>query len=242
MPEETDARAGFRAIRKKARASVNTGNGSHCDSSRQRLDPTVSIRVEQVTNAAVREQVYRFRYDIYVREMRRRQRYADDARQRIVDPLDGTGIVFAAIDSRSGHVVGTARTNFLKHGRVPEYERLYGIDQRRDLRATDASITTRLMVAPQYRRSIVTHQLVKALFVRALDEGVVADFIDCNDPHVPFFERLGYRRVNQVEHDEYGCVNVMQITLADTAHLKSVGSPFFALVKARSAISTEPCL
>jgi GNAT superfamily N-acetyltransferase len=182
----------------------------------------MGTRIVIVDAPALREEVYRFRYDIYVREMRRTQRTADHADGRIVDALDDAGILLAALDP-AGRVIGTLRGNMFDEPAAREYERLYQLELS-DRQRRITSLTTRLMIAPRYRGSGLALALARARFRSAVDRGSAFDYIDCNDHLVPLFSRLGYQEVRRVEHPDYGLVNVMMCT-ADTRHLEAIRSP-----------------
>jgi hypothetical protein len=184
-----------------------------------------TISIQRVTSAADLEAVYRFRYSIYVEEMRRPQRYALHAERTILDPLDVSAHVFSA--TVNGCVVGTVRCNVLARSDVGHYLVLYGLNELpHDLRRS-TTITTRLMVAPRYRHGTLATRLASAIYEFGLRIGITQDFIDCNPPLDIFFTRLGYlRHKTDVLHPEYGSVCVMRLNLTDANHLRQIGSPF----------------
>jgi len=184
----------------------------------------MAIEIIDATDPDVREAVFRFRYDIYVREMRRRQKDADHDRGRVEDALDRTAVLLAARDSASGRIVGTARANVVAHADLGVYERLYGLDTLNAAERGATSITTRFMVERERRGTLLAVQLARALFARGVDKGVRTDFIDCNEPLVPFFERLGYQPVRTVEHPEYGIVRLMRLEIARPNYLGRAGA------------------
>ncbi len=169
------------------------------------------------------EEVFRFRYSVYVEEMNRHQRYADHLTQRIKDPLDQFGHVWVAHDDKK--LVGTVRINLLREGCIGEYQDLYGLHGQDELQRYGTSITTRLMISRQYRSGTLAVRLSKAVFEFALANGIREDYIDCNAPLDQFFSRLGHRRVRDIEHPEYGNVVVMKLDLHDQQHLRSIRSP-----------------
>ncbi len=197
--------------------------------------PRIAIQVADT--ADLREAVYRFRYDIYVRELRRPQKDADHARGRIEDALDETGINLAAVDSVTGAVVGCVRTNLLRRGRLPLYERLYGTREWSAAQRDEASITTRMMVTRPLRRTSLPLRIAIAVYCLGIRERIATDVIDCNDPLRDFFARLGYVWRGHIEHPEYGRVNLMELALSDAAHLASTRSPFVPFLKRRDADS-----
>jgi GNAT superfamily N-acetyltransferase len=194
----------------------------------------MAIDIIDATDPSVREAVFRFRYDIYVREMRRRQKDADHERQRVEDILDRDAILLAAVDTGSGRVVGTARSNIVGRSEIGVYDRLYGLDALSARERTVTTITTRFMVDRERRGTVLAMQLARSLFARGAARGITTDYIDCNEPLVPFFERLGYRSIRTVEHPDYGAVRLMRLDLRDDGHLARVGSPFGS-VQARHA-------
>jgi hypothetical protein len=179
-----------------------------------------------------REKVYRFRYDVYMREMGRTQVYADHEHERIEEPLDEHGIILAAFVGEE--VVGTVRLNRARDGDLGWYPALYGMAEvAGELHPEHTSISTKLMVAREHRRTALAGRLALSLYQVALEAGVLVDFINCNAALVGYFVRLGYRRYREtVEHPEYGEVVPMVLSLRDEAHLRSVGSPFLRVLRA----------
>lgn len=179
----------------------------------------MAIEIVEAADHDLREAVFRFRYDIYVREMRRRQKDADHARGRVEDALDRTAILLAARDTGTGRIAGTARGNIVEGSDLGIYERLYGLDRLGQDARTTTSITTRFMVERERRGTLLAVQLARALFERGAAAGVTTNYIDCNEPLVPFFERLGYRSLRAIEHPEYGPVRLMRLDVRGDAPL-----------------------
>ncbi len=71
---------------------------------------TDDIRIAVVDSEEAREALFRFRYDIYVREMHRPQKHADHARGRLADPLDANAINLVAW--QGDRIVGCVRMSF----------------------------------------------------------------------------------------------------------------------------------
>jgi GNAT superfamily N-acetyltransferase len=194
----------------------------------------MAIHIIDATDPAVREAVFRFRYDIYVREMRRRQKDADHVRERVEDALDRGAMLLAARDTSTGRIVGTARSNVVARSELGVYDRLYGLDALSPGERAVTTITTRFMVERERRGTLLAVQLARSLFERGAAQGITTDYIDCNEPLVPFFERLGYRSMRTIEHPEYGTVRLMRLDVRDAGHMARVGSPFGS-VQARHA-------
>lgn len=187
-------------------------------------NPDFAIRL--ATSHDELEQIYHFRYRIYVEEMQRKQHYADHVRRRIRDPLDDFAINLAAWDP-SGNVVGIIRANRADAGDLGNYERFYEMDTAGSAHPTCTSITTRFMVLPEYRRSTLAVRLAIAVYEYGLVRGVAYNFIDCNDHLVPVFQGLGFiQHLPKKCHDEYGWVTCMRLSVLDRTHLKEMSSPF----------------
>ncbi len=173
--------------------------------------------------------LYRFRYSIYVEEMRRTQRYANHDDQTIIDPLDDTSTNVLAYNA--GVIIGCVRVNFLRAGAVGEYFSFYRIDALDAVLQERVSITTRLMIDRAWRRTPVTIMLITTIYEYALRRGILIDFIDCNRHLVGFFVKFGYRPQFVTTHPEYGEVTVMRIDVFDLTHLEAVNSPFAPILR-----------
>jgi GNAT superfamily N-acetyltransferase len=187
------------------------------------VSDAVEIRVAE-TRADL-EKIYRFRYLIYVEEMGRMQRYADHARRRIQDPLDEGGVNLAAF--RGEEVVGVVRINCPRDSDVGDYERFYHLSSVGQDHPAHTSITTRLMISPEYRRGRLAVRLAMAIYEYGTVRGIRWSFIDCNAHLIPFFRGLGYvEHIPPADHPEYGSVTLMRLDGLDRGHLEAVRSPF----------------
>jgi hypothetical protein len=183
------------------------------------------IIIRPAETTADLEQLYRFRYTVYVEEMQRPQRYADHVHKRIEEPLDATAVNWIAL--KGDVIVGCVRWNCGLDTDFGEYVELYGMRCAGPYFPNQCSITTKLMTARPYRRSSLGIDLCIEAFAHALTQGVVCDFIDCN-PHLErFFARFGYRNYcGRINHPEYGDVLPMVCLLIDHEHRAELDSPF----------------
>lgn len=187
-------------------------------------------RIRQATTPEDLTKVARFRYRIYVEEMGRFQQYADRREKTVREPLDAHGHIFMAVEDSK--VVGTVRFNLASEGDLGLYTELYRLRELGALFPKRVSITTKLMVSPEYRSTPLALKLALACYIGGIDRAVGIDAIDCNPPLRPFFVRLGYRQVfRAIHHPEYGYVIPMFLALRDKHHLKQVGSPFYKLAQ-----------
>ena len=202
--------------------------------SRDRKRPSIQLRL--ASNNAEREAIYRFRYRVYVEEMKRPQRYADQERKRIVEPLDRTGRILGAF-LEDETVVGTCRLNYTSDSEF-EYAELYGMNGFDSLFPGKVSFATKLMVSNELRRGPLFLRITQEMFRIALFEGARVMLVDCNDPVRPLFERLGFIAYKRAEHSEYGRVTVMALFFEDLGHLERVRSPWTPILKTH--LETQP--
>jgi predicted GNAT family N-acyltransferase len=175
------------------------------------------------------EEIYRFRYRIYVEEMHRPQRYADHDSKQICDSLDRSGHVLGVWND--DQVIGTVRTNFLRECEIGEYNQFYNTATLGG-RVRSCSITTRLMIDPNWRKGRFALRISQWIYQFALERDVTVDLIDCNAPLVPFFSRLGYAiHRNDLTHPEYGAVTVMKLEVRDAGHMARTGSALLPILR-----------
>lgn len=186
----------------------------------------MSIIIRQAETNEDRGRVFRFRYEVYVEEMKRRQAYANHDARIIEEPLDKSGRIYLAEDDQ-GKVVGTVRSNYGRDTDFGYYVDLYQMRSVGRSYPDRVSITTKLMVAPEYRRGTLGARLCSKAYAQNLADGILFDFIDCN-PHLEqIFHRFGYRHyMGRIQHPEYGDVLPLVLLVTDLEHLEQVGSPF----------------
>ncbi len=174
--------------------------------------------------------IYRFRYTVYVEEMKREQHYADHAEKIIREPLDENADLFGIWNN--GDCVGTVRMNFSDRSDLGYYPDLYSMNMVGDYHPNHTCITTKLMIAKPYRKLGLVIALGKALYHHARSRGKEFDFIDANDYLLPYYNALGYRRyTDDITHPEYGKVTPLVLVGSDYDYLARIGSPWTALLK-----------
>ncbi len=182
------------------------------------------IVIRQTVSSEDLEQLYRFRYRVYVEEMQRPQRYADHDHKRIEEPLDATATHFIAMEG--DEIVGCLRWNCGLDTDFGEYVELYDMHKAGPYFPEQCGTTTKVMVAPKYRLTGLVVHLCRAAYTHARTRGLIADFMDCN-PHLEAqFAQFGYRPYrSRAQHPEYGDVLPMILLCPDLKHLQRVRSP-----------------
>lgn len=185
------------------------------------LAASETIRISRAASDEDLAAAYAFRYAIYVDELRRPQKYADNEKRIIIDPLDATGDNFIA--RRGDCVVGVVRTNFCRRGDTQEYEELYGIQEYcPEQHPSGTAVITRLMVNPALRRTQLGFLLAAKCFDHGFSNGITRGFIDCNDNLERFFVRMGFLKYSKpVVHYDYGTVIPLVIHLDESSKLRT---------------------
>ena len=177
-----------------------------------------------VKTSAELEQIYQFRYKIYVEEMGRKQTYADHQRKTIIEPLDKTGYIFGAFEN--GEVVGTLRCNLAKESDLGYYEELYRMRSVGSSHPDHTAIITKFIVDGSYRYGRLATRFCQAAYAFGMKNEVKFNFIDCNQHLVGFFKLFGYEiYAANIIHPEYGEVTPMMCNLLDIDLFKERRSP-----------------
>jgi N-acyl-L-homoserine lactone synthetase len=195
----------------------------------------------EVKEPADLQSIHRLRYEVYVEEMGRRQRYADHDRRLLQEPLDDDAIHLAAYPRDGGAPLGALRLHLSSRSRLEVFEQLYGLAPGRF--ASRTMVITRLITQPRARggRASAGLLLAKAAYRLALEEGVEHGYIDCGRPLVPFFEWLGFDCLRLFEHAEYGEIAIMQMDPRDADRLAKTDSPFLPLLEAERVEASAAC-
>lgn len=193
---------------------------------------TGSIVIEQASTPETREAVFSFRYDVYIDEMRKAMSACvDHGKQWILDAFDDDAEIFTA--SIGGQLVGTLRSNIVKIDQLPdEMQQGHLLDRFEMFDPGQLSMTSRLMVAEAYRKTLALPRLLMAVYEYRLVGGAVFDFCNCTPELVPLYQGLGYRRYTEEPVDtEIGFRVPLVMMVGGAAHLEKIRSPFWRILK-----------
>jgi hypothetical protein len=189
------------------------------------------FEIREAVDAAARNEIYRFRYRIYVERMGLQQKYADHARKLVVEPLDEAARIYAAY--LNGTIVGTIRGNRFSDPSTAYYRELYRVDDRFPFRPDEMSLTTKLMFDPALQRSMYPIRLI-VHYARDFNANrpCKIDFVDCRKWLLPFFLKLGYvDYLGWVLHNEYGSVRPLFCPADQVLRLQRLRSPLAAVAR-----------
>jgi N-acyl-L-homoserine lactone synthetase len=180
-----------------------------------------------------REEVCRFRYQVYVEEMGKKLRHANHGERILREPFDDDSVLLYALEG--GEVLGTLRwTPCAPHFLGPHLCRALELTRfTRLFRPERISFTSRFMVTARCRKSLVAGKLVQSVYRLARERDVQFDFIHASPALVSFYEHVGHRRyAGSFIDPDAGAQVPMVLVLEDVEHLHRVRSPFLRLARA----------
>lgn len=200
----------------------------------------MTIQISRALEACDIADARRFWYDVYVTEMGRHlnDASADHQSGELRDPFDEIGRLFIARDG--DRVVGTVLGTAGSDARFGYYDTLYRLDDLSEASRRRSSLTNKLIVAKEKRRSSLALKLATTIYRQGLSDGIQHNYIDCNAHLVSFFRRMGYRKHRGwVIHKDYGLVYSLVLQLEDIAHLRASQSPFVAHYQSAQETPTQ---
>lgn len=189
-------------------------------------------KVLVATTPEEKQAIYRFRYQVYVEEMKKQPKDANHQERTIKDELDATAQLLYIADGEK--IVATLRRNFLNMSFIPARlsQRLKLSQFTTTFGEGAVTVSSRLMIAPEYRNSSIISVLVLDSYRDSLERGNQFDLL-CSAPWLlPFYANMGYRRYTDHFLDPEVGLQVPQVlVLEDVEHLKSVRSPFYRVAR-----------
>ncbi len=194
------------------------------------------IQVHEVTTREEREAIYRFRYWIYAVELGKQLPGMDHVRGTYSDELDDGGVLLAAVDQDTGHLVGTScATRISRCGVSDRLVQQLDLGPMCDLFGEDAiSISGGFMVDPVYRGRTVASLLAGTQYQLGLDTGTRVSVLLCELGLLRLYYQVGYRPYTSPlhPHDSAGLRMPLALTLHDRGHLQRRSSPLLGLLPA----------
>ena len=186
-----------------------------------------SSSVSLAASSAEREDVYRFRYQVYVEEMGKSPPEADHEQRFLRDNFDANSRIYQLKNS-DGYLVGTLRFNRFGDLTAPDQllrpiplKPLFGRAS-----ANAISYTSRMMLRADWRGGGAVGLLFNRCFADALADGVRFDLCHAHPGLVELYEQLGYRRFcSGVTLPGVGYQVPMLLALRDQEHFRRSRSP-----------------
>lgn len=179
-----------------------------------------------------REAIFRFRYQVYVEELKKQLPSADMTAHMVQDEEDESGILQFVEDEKG--IVGTLRLNRLSDGSVSQdLQDLYGLDQFKDVPYNSIAVASRFVV--RSTAATAGHVLSQHGLGWALGNAIKLVFSYCSPHMVASYEQIGFRRYKDNFNDPVGYRIPMLLVLFDKVHLRRVGSPLYARIEQMEA-------
>jgi len=160
------------------------------------------LTITPLVDPRLLRQAYRLRYAVFVEEQGLdRIPSANRTTRELRDPADDSGVLLGALSD--GELVGCVRVNLLSDGSAAPFDLLMGLADLDPEASAATSITSRLVITPQHRRSAVAIRLARACVSHFQPLGVREDFILVREQFTSFYARMGYERHGSSV--EYAC-------------------------------------
>jgi predicted GNAT family N-acyltransferase len=140
-------------------------------------------------------------------------------------------------------IIGTLRLQWGADAPFGEEDALrYDLDRFAAIaRPNQMIIMSRFMVRAQFRGSDVALQLLRAMFMFYLDNGIQLAFLDCRPHLINLYQRLGYRTYTRAYNDPVaGLLVPLVLVVEDVAYLEQVHSPFLPQAREHAPRSDVP--
>lgn len=199
-----------------------------------------SIKVGIAATAREREEIFRFRYQIYIEEMSKQIEGIDHVNKVLYDELDDwTILLYAKIGST---LIATARINIGTSDKYPsQLVNILAFDlfeSPLDQNRPAFAYVTKLMVAPPYRNSPVLYLLIAKCYEICCENQVHFGFGACNVHLLRLYEQMGFHRYTENFVDPgYGLLFPIVMLIDDTQHLRTVRSPLFRSARKNNNIN-----
>jgi hypothetical protein len=176
-----------------------------------------------------RQNIYRFRYNVYVEEMGKQLQTVDHENKTIKDELDDQSILlYACVNEK---VVGTIRlTVGIIEEFPPDLVEVFSMEKFRsfyiDREDKRLAFSSKVMVALEYRGSAATYLLTARLYEIAREQGLQFTFCGGAPHMIPLYEQIGFQRfLPNFVVPEYGYMIPFVFVLEDIDHLRAIRSP-----------------
>ncbi len=188
----------------------------------------MGLRVDVVRSAREQEALAKFRYRVYVEELKLiAPEAADGERRQLRDPLDHVSISWAIFDR--DEVIGSLRMTPMKA--IKDLTSLVGkFDFESAIRLFGASAivtTSRFIVDPRAKGGTAMLRMMTACFEEARRQGARLNYGDCSPGLLLFYEHMGYRRYVRPYNDPLYGFKLPIVMLFDQERLRIVGSPLY---------------
>ena len=224
----------FRSKSRAGSALINMNSLLSTFEPTEPVDARVNCKLSSVrmaNTADERAAVFKFRYRVYIEEMRKRLN-CDPEKRLLKDAMDDfSASLYVACGNE---IVATLRRTLCSGNCLPQqYIEWFRLDEfLKSYPPEKFSVSSRLMVSREWRKSRAAAMLILEAYREARVRGVEFDFLLTNPSLISLYEHLGYRRYcDSVQDPDVGLLVPMVWTLADHEHLRAVKSPAWRVAR-----------
>ncbi|SDD46834.1 GNAT family N-acyltransferase [Sporomusa acidovorans] len=193
--------------------------------------------------AAEKQEIYAFRYQVYVEEMSRKLKSTEKQGGLLYDEMDDWSyLVYVKAGSQ---IVGAGRVSI---GEIEEFPpdliHLLSLDRFQKFyegkKDRKFALSTKVAVAPNYRNSQVLYLLIAKGYELYCEHRVQFSFGGCNMYLLRLYEEVGVRRFGRSFADPgYGLITPIVWLVDDIEYMKKLHSPFYRLARKRQGLNKQ---
>ncbi len=191
-----------------------------------------------------REAIYRFRYRVYVEELKKGFLDVDHENKMIRDDDDESPGAVLFYTASKGEVTGTVRAVIWRGGQAPaEIHQRFSFPLFAAIDTLITAETSRLLIDRSVRGSLILPALARAMYEHMIEQDVSLVFAYCAPGLVRAYRKLGYRPYSgELVCNQDGVRVPLVGVLSDLDYLQRVGSPVAPLVKQHFGPGKRPFL
>jgi CRP-like cAMP-binding protein len=175
---------------------------------------------------AEKRAIYEFRYRFYVGELQRNVPGTNHDEQVVQEPHDDVSTQFYVCDQR-GEIGAVMTETTMDCPITPSgWRKYFRLELFEDSDMRHTSVSSRLLVRPDLRRSMLLISLLAFSYDWALRDGRLHNLNYCAPMLVKLYEQLGYRRYAPGFNTPEGTYRIPMVFLCrDVQHLETIKSP-----------------
>ena len=189
--------------------------------------------IREALTPTEREQIYQFRYQIYVKEMNRYHSIADHDKKQLKEEIDDQSRLYFVTDN--GRIVGSMRFTWGGDAPLPERQiRQYDLQPFIDsIPQGQMVIGERFMVLPEYRGTDLLFRMFQAYLEFVNQHRIQLIFGDCEPHLLNLYLGLGFRTytTHNVNSQETGYLIPLIMVAEDMEYMKQIRSPLVNVIQ-----------
>jgi hypothetical protein len=182
---------------------------------------------------AEKESIYKFRYQLYVREYGKNPETADHQKQWLKNELDHTGVL-VYIDNDYGDMLGSMRMNFSHQTRFPlNINQMFNLDYfTKKFGKEKYALITGVTISQVTQNFLTPATLYSFFYCYCRKHEIPFAFSWCPSYMLKYLTKLGFRRfTKEVINTDLGVRIPLLLVCDDHKYLEKINSPFEPFTK-----------